>query len=257
MQLPADNGSGAGQVRRTVIMICVNLIPTRRRHDRILRARRKRWVLGAAGYTLALACAYAGWRVAWHEDGLDLTHQLTLLQSDIDDGTRSIAKLRAAIRDAQWTIRATQAVNGQPDWSLLLALISQMKGDQIVLNRCALSVSPKTAGLPASVAAAQSSAGMDPGSPASLQLQGYGRSQAAVSQLLLGLERTGLFEAVALLKTNRETFVGGEAMAFRIECQLKSVFAEVPSLKSKTVPAGKLPRAGSVADLSEAGGAAR
>ena len=231
-------------------MISVNLIPMRRRQDRLLRARRIRWIVGATLYGIVLAVGYGAWRIAWSEDSRDLTHQLTLLQSDIEDGTRSVARLRAALRESHLVIKANQDVNGQPDWSLLLALLARLKGDDLVLNRCGLSVAQKDVGSSASAVAVAGAR-----SPASLQLQGYGRSQAAISQFALSLERTGLFENVALVKTNRQAFVGGEAVAFRVECQLKGASGESSS-KVNGAPQGKPARPGVVADLSETGGRA-
>lgn len=231
-------------------MISVNLIPMRHRQQRLLRARRKRWVVAASIYAILLAVAYGGWRIAWGGDDLDMSHQLTLLRSDLADGAKSISRIRAALHEAKLTRQANQAVTGQPDWSLLLALIARMRGDEVVLNRCALDISSKTLGLPAiSLPALAESA--DAAAPAVLRLQGYGRTQASVAQFALGLERTGLFETVSLLKTNREMFLNGEAVAFRMECQLKAAGDASPP---KPKPAAKTARGGVVTDVSDAGG---
>ncbi len=53
-----------------------------------------------------------------------------------------------------------------------------------------------------------------------LSISGLGRSQPAVSQFVLRLEAMHLFARVTLLDTNRETFLGGEALGFRIDCSL-------------------------------------
>jgi hypothetical protein len=74
----------------------------------------------------------------------------------------------------------------------------------------------QTIGLAAKPAAASRSAGR-----AGLRLSGLGRSQAAVAQFVLQLETTDLFEHVSLLQTTRQQYLGGEAVAFELDCPLR------------------------------------
>ena len=53
-----------------------------------------------------------------------------------------------------------------------------------------------------------------------LDISGFGRSQKAISQFVLRLEGSKLFEKVTAVKTNREPFMAGKAMAFQIRCLL-------------------------------------
>ena len=95
----------------------------------------------------------------------------------------------------------------------------------IVLSHCEL--------LPVSDAASVvPAAGAANGSPATslapavthsrytLALSGMGRSQAAISQYVLRLENTGLFDRVTLIESKLAPFGGGEAVSFRIGCTL-------------------------------------
>lgn len=54
----------------------------------------------------------------------------------------------------------------------------------------------------------------------SLDLTGYARTQMGVSQFVLRLERTGLFESVRLIKTQKRKFMDDQAVSFRIVCEL-------------------------------------
>lgn len=223
----------------------VNLIPTRHRQQRILRARQKSWIRIGIIYSMLLTAVYGGWRVLWANDGRDLTRQLAIGHGDLEDLNRSIIRMRATFRETQGVLRANQAVNGQPDWSMLLALVAKLRGDDVILNRCGLDAaqpSPQPV-LPG---------GVEVNATPLLQLQGYGKTQAAVSQFSLRLEQTGLFEAVALLKSNRESLLNGDAIAFRLECRLKVGATSPAPAKVKAAVAVKPGQGGSVAGISEA-----
>ena len=56
----------------------------------------------------------------------------------------------------------------------------------------------------------------------SINIEGLGRSNSAVSEFVLRLESLGLFDSVVLQKGTRETFLSGEAVAFRIQCGIKA-----------------------------------
>ena len=222
-------------------MLSVNLIPIRRRQERRLRARARKWGVAVSVYAVLLALGYVAWRLEWATDDRDFTRQLTLVHSDLDEAAKSIDALRASLKESQLVLQLNQAVAGQPDWSLLLALLGKLRGEDIVLNRCDLEAAPKG-----------STALLDEFAvPVVLKIQGYGNTQAEVSQFALRLERTGLFQDVSLVKTNRESFLAGEAVAFRLECQLKSDSTDVAPGKPKPVSRG-----GNLADVSEAGGSA-
>src|SRR5205823_4400966 len=138
--------------------------------------------------------------------------------------SKSLAVLRGQLNEARSVLRAGRAVLDLPDWSLLLALVGSLRGTDVVLDRCELD---RPAGRASLVTAAAAVAPpTDSSGPSLLRLQGHGRSQAAVSQFALRLERTDLFDNVAWLKTAREPFLGGDAVAFRLECQLKTGAAD-------------------------------
>ncbi len=201
-------------------MLSVNLIPMPRREQRMLYARRKGWTIACAAYAVALGVGSLAWRAVWNDDARDLTREISIVHTDVDDATRSIGLLRASLADTRQVILVNRTVAGQPDWSLLMGIVGDIRGDEVVLNRCAL----ETADGPATDAA----------KPLALRISGYGRSQGVVSQFVLRMEQTGLFDSVSLVKTNREPFLTGEAVAFKLDCLLKSV-AEV-NAAGRSVP---------------------
>ena len=104
----------------------------------------------------------------------------------------------------------------QPDWSLLLALLSRTLGDQAVLRSVGLEYAPEA--FEETAPSAPEAPNEPP--PVTLELSGLGQTQYVVSRFVLRLEQTPLFESVRLIDTRREPFLAGHAVAFRIECVL-------------------------------------
>ena len=55
---------------------------------------------------------------------------------------------------------------------------------------------------------------------------GCGQSQTAVSNFVLRLERTELFDQVKLIGTSRRPFLSGSAVEFQVECFLAEAGGE-------------------------------
>jgi hypothetical protein len=122
----------------------------------------------------------------------------------------------------------------QPDWSVLLGLLAQSLGEEIVLTSCKLESQPPTpdapapmprpgAAAPAPESTAAAAALREPGARRyTLQISGIGRTQSSVSQFVLRLERLGLFERVTILKTARELFGEHDSIGFRLEATMGS-----------------------------------
>src|SRR5205823_4177490 len=98
--------------------------------------------------------------------------------------------------------------------SILLAVLADTLGDEVVFEKCALErVIPQAPPAPALTPAAQAGKPATPALKApkappplpswTLRASGLGRDPQAVSQFILRLESSGLFDSVTLLKTSR------------------------------------------------------
>ncbi len=205
-------------------MMHVNLISHVRQNAkrRALLRRRCAGACTAYGVTLVLLCGAA--YLAWGRGGSALEAELTKVNESIEKSDTAMGSVRASLATANDSLALTRSIADQPDWGLLLALLAAKTGDDVVLRTCdtapveivAAVVDRKTAGknmkLPKSPA---------PNAAAyTLHLGGLARSQLAVSQFVLRLERTGLFAKVTLVDTNREPFLSGDAIAFKLDCSL-------------------------------------
>jgi hypothetical protein len=202
-------------------MTTANLIPAGRRQAKRRRARTCVWAGACTAYAVVLLAGYGVCQALWGGTDRGVDEELRKAGTAAQTSARQTLALNRSLERARLALQANRAVGSQPDWSALLALLAQNLGDELVLNHCRLK--------PARVLPAATPAGSAEGTPASpaekprhfaLEIEGYARSQAAVSQFVLRLEGTGLFNQVRLVKSNREPFLVGKAVAFRVECSL-------------------------------------
>ena len=198
----------------------VNLVSAARRQARQRRQRIARWTGGVAIYALALIALWMGTHVVWTGTQRSLASQLDQAEQRIDQTRQRMQELRPELAEARTTLAASRAVGNQPDWSLLLSLLSKLLDERTVLT--GVKLEPKTDGppMPGHADDGPTDARFTAAGPFVLRISGLGRSQSAVSDYVLRLEDTALFEQVTLIDTHPEPFRDQEAVGFRIRCQL-------------------------------------
>ena len=184
----------------------VNLLSPARLAARHRRRRIRSWVVGVGMYAALLVAIWMGARVLTGGAGQTLASQIDRTERRITQSKQRMAALQPKLAEARTTLAASRAVGEQPDWSLLLGLLSKLLDERTVLTNCRLEPlddAPRTAE-----------------GPYRLHISGMGRTQVAVSAYMLRLEESGLFDKVTLVDTQTEPFRQGEAVGFRIECRL-------------------------------------
>ena len=136
----------------------VNLIPRPRRQAAAARKRVRRWGWGVAGYVALLLASYAGLAAAMTVDGDDNSLLLEKTNRQIDELNNSAASLRPQLAEAQTKLSVARTVGDQPDWSLMLAIISSTVDDEIALTAAKLEPATATDSRATSPAAADKSA---------------------------------------------------------------------------------------------------
>jgi hypothetical protein len=195
-------------------MKSVNFLPAYRVVARQRRRRMRRWaaviivslVLELAG----IACGYG----LWCGGRMVLAKEEDRAATTIQSADRAISMLRGELATQDATLKANQALEGQPDWSRLLTLLAQSLGDGVLVKRCELKPRP-----PASPVTA-ASAPQKEGDAYALKVSGIGRTVADVLQFAGAMERSGLFDQIRLIKTDTEPFLSGAATSFEMECSL-------------------------------------
>jgi hypothetical protein len=201
-------------------MTSANLIPVFRKDLRKRRTRIRRWGLLCAGYGVFLLMTYGTCHALMSTGDRNLPAELDDVSERIRRSKLAISSLQRRLQTAQLELEANRAVGNQPDWSVLLAALSAGLGDDVFLRGCTLEPLEPSQGVkdgdgsdtPDVVAAGQREY--------VLKLNGYGRSQAAVSQIVLRLESHPLFDEVRIVKTSREPLLTSNAIAFQLRCSL-------------------------------------
>jgi Tfp pilus assembly protein PilN len=201
-------------------MIGVNLIPHRRRHAAAARHRARRWCWAVAGYAAALLAGYVFCAAVVTMRSDDKGALLDKTNRQIEDLNHATASLTPQLAEAHTKLSVARTVGDQPDWSLLLAIISSTIDDDIVLSSTKLEPAADDAPVPRGQPLKSNESAPQP-AMLRLSLQGLGRSQAAVTQFVLRLERLGLFERIDLAKSARQNVGNADANVFRIECLLQ------------------------------------
>ena len=193
-----------------------NLIPRSRVLARRRAARVKMWSSVIPAAASLLMGAYGYLRATWPTETASLREDLEARRAEIKTKTTQSSALLASISRVQRDIRAKDAVGLQPNWGVLLLLVSSHLGKDVVLQSCILDPVSQQDGKAVSAAGTRPTAFR-------LTLGGVGRDQKAIADFVRALDAQTpgrLFDQVSLLECRRTPFAGREAMSFRIECAL-------------------------------------
>ncbi len=199
-------------------MMRVNLIPLERRHRMRCRVHLRGWILAGAAYLLLLGVASVTAGMAWARDDGPIRDELALVSEKLARSQSQHSAVRSELTETTAVLEAQRAVGDQPDWAILLALLDDIRGDEIVFRRILLSPVGDE-GRTTEQSAAQIMR---------LVLEGYGRTQPDVSGFVLRLEQVVVFDKVKLIDTRREPFLADHAVAFRVECMIRSEGTPTP-----------------------------
>ncbi len=184
----------------------------------------RRWAAGCAAYVFVVGAVLAGCYFVWGSHDRALAGELQAAESKVAEVAVEVDRLQQEVAKVKAALQASRAVGKHPDWSTLLVLLSRELGDKVVLKVCRLE--PVGAGNHGGqIGLLDASKKPTVSTPLErrrygLKLTGFGKSQTAVSQFVLRLEQFDLFEEVRLTKSNRRSFLNGQAVAFEIECSI-------------------------------------
>lgn len=203
-------------------MTSVNLIPVARRDARRRRVQVRFWIGASSAYAAIVLIVIVIAKMLWAFDNDALTRQVAAARSELERSESTIKELRTQLQQARQTWESNNAVGPQPDWSVLLSLLADLTDSEIVLRSCAIAPIRNKSAAPRLITPAGNSSNdplLPPGAHGfTLHAAGLGRSQTSVTQFVLRLEQTQLFDQVRLIETRREPFLDSDAIAFRLEC---------------------------------------
>ncbi|MHC5022371.1 MAG: PilN domain-containing protein [Planctomycetota bacterium] len=194
-------------------MIEFDFIPLSRRQVRRRTRRVRTWTNVCLAYVgLAIASCAVLILIGWRADGRAVDDELERTIHRIRETDDIVTDMRRQVAEVEQTLAAAKRIGGQPDWSVLLAVLAEETDDAVVLRRCAV----------APAGGERDRAGATGTAPVqfTVNVSGFGRSQQAVSRYVLRLEEVGLFQSVTLTGSKREPFLRGYAVAFDVHCTL-------------------------------------
>lgn len=191
----------------------INLISSSRRQARLHRARCRSWGIGFVAYTAVIVSACMFYRgLDAFGDTTSLNDQLAGLDTELAQIEQEKAGIMPELTEQRLVLTSAQSITDQPDWSLLLVyLADEVLGDDVILAGCTLEPDEELARGPEVRNASMT-----------VKLSGHAKTTPAVSQFVLRLEESGLFDRVTLVNTNREPFMDGQAIAFEIDCLISN-----------------------------------
>jgi hypothetical protein len=198
----------------------VNLIPRSRILGQRARRRARWWITGVGLYLGFLAVALVVSHGLGSSDDRSLRTAIVEANARIASIERRVSGAREDLDQVAALFFANREVGSQPDWGIFLAMLAETAGEEIVLRglRVETDKAPDRGTAAGSEAAARGTSRRE----IRVEVNGIGREQSHVTDLLLRLEDIDLFRDVKLNDTRREAFLDGFAVSFRIGFQLDS-----------------------------------
>jgi Tfp pilus assembly protein PilN len=214
----------------------MNLLPPARRTTLRLRRRLHVWALVAAGYGMATVGACITLAAGEPEVDHRETRELTALTREIDAFKADIARFKDEIRKENLKKQGADLVADHPDWSILLELLAEHRGDDVVLEGVDVS--------PVQLVKAASESGVKGGKKggpvevtpefrgaSDVKVEGFARVQTAVTDFADRLQRSEVFESVTLMRSSSKAMGEESVIEFSIHCRLGAAAVEKKDAK--------------------------
>lgn len=198
-------------------MTVVNLIPRGRLEGQRRHRRLRRWFTAVGGYGLFLVVAMIVSTVAGSRDDIALRKELDGSSASVETASLRLDHLESELVEANALLAANRSVGNQPDWGVLLALISEAVEGKIALRKCTVR-SPD----PSRRLGSSDRDGAIGDARTTVELHGLAQRLEHVSDFVLLVESVPIFRDVTRHDTRREPFLGGHVVAFRLDFSIDS-----------------------------------
>lgn len=165
---------------------------------------RRFWMRWLARYFIVLVVAAIGVAASFRTVTPIPAQQVELVESRAVEITARQATLRARLTELRRELDAARAIGEHPDWSLLLAIVEQSRGDRLEIR--SIAVQPTNAPKPAPGGATTARTPVNVPVAAGprprrylLRLGGVATDHSALAAFVLRLEGLGVFERVSLV----------------------------------------------------------
>lgn len=143
--------------------------------------------------------------------------RLTLAQARLAQSKSAIQSISATLKQYERELKAEQHLTRRPDWNAALSLVAQQFDEGLVMTGFDLGAMDDS-----EVRKALGKLRSDvPDDSVWLIVYGVADSNRAVPDLILRLEKMGLFYRVVMTGTQREAFAGASRMGFTLACRVQ------------------------------------
>lgn len=193
-------------------MVNANLLPMSRRRALVREDRAARWAIAVAVYGALLTCLWFGSRsyIVGGRSGLE--RRVVAAAAEKAGVESAISGLREKSAKVQAALATARSIAGHPDWSVLLSLIANLRGEEIEVERIALGPR-KPEGKPTPGKTTRAGGVW-------VRVTGLGKDHQAIAQFALRLEGAGLFDRVGLADASKSSAEPGGYVGFEIEAQI-------------------------------------
>ncbi len=205
-------------------MNIINLLPLHHRlrlqHQRLVR----RWAAGLGLYTALMVAAAIVTHELYSIDDHSILPEIQQLQAETAQIEKAHHATLAQFAKVDAEAQLRELVNTPPDFATLLSVVSRGCDDDAILTSLKWELTSDNDGRqtvgPADAAGAKAVDPLSGPMQIKLQMTGLSRAQTGVGTLVQHLQTSGLFDEVRLIKTSREGFLNGDALAFQLSCDI-------------------------------------
>lgn len=185
----------------------INLIPPSRLAARRARRLASRWVAGLAVYVMVLTGGVIGVRICVGEPAGVRHADVTRVEHRIEQAREGVSTHEATLSDLEHRLHVAERVGLHPNWSVLQSMVAIELREELVLERVELVPSARR----------------ERSAPPTLVLAGYAPRHTQVSDYVLRLEKTQVFERIRQeTRRARQGIAGADAVWFELRCVLST-----------------------------------
>lgn len=192
-------------------MMSVNLLPQSFFEGRRRKARIRMWSLFVVMHAL-LAGSVGAVLATSGESSTTIRARLSVAQSRLETREKETESARRLLSERMRRVEAVRSIADHPDWSLLLDQLAKLRGADVVLEH--VDIKPQTTTDP----------GLKKGAPGRVRYQvtieGLARTNAAVLEYALALQRLGAFDSVRPEQARQRATPAGDFFGFQLRCEL-------------------------------------
>jgi len=169
-------------------------------------------MIGTASYCAIILLLIAGSRILSIDPGIAIAQKIKNAKEKISDENSQLKKIERHVLISEKSLVANQQLQNQPNWSILLKLVSIQMSDDIILIRCNLS--------PYFNNHKKTTQKQREPKRYYFIIEGQAKNQGEINDFILKIEKIKIFDRVDLVGSKKSNFSGIKSIHFILKCHL-------------------------------------